>query len=265
MAFHFSRAAELLSSTQYLLEFDSTVKFKLVRNSRCATLQVSTVGIPPFSYTTVDFEDEPERLHKVAATESQTVSWAVSAGFFASVLGCFSGSSPISLEVDDNLTCVLLYQQREDDAGVQVAQIGALHDLGPKLLVDHDVGKLYTIADLRNFRQAVRSVCAGDDERCDVFLQRVSATGCELVMQASTVTSSLQLSLDERCDVSKHLEGSARCADLLEFARLCSRMAKLADSTSLMLGVGPSGITLFRFEWHTDHGKRTANLYFCTA
>ncbi|AYU82153.1 hypothetical protein conserved [Leishmania donovani] len=265
MAFQFPRGAEFLFVTQYLLQFDDTVKFKLRREGRRTVLQVSTVNIPPFSYTTVDFADESERPQKIAAVEPHATSWAVNAAFFTSVLSCFSGLFPITLEVADDLSCVLLYQKKEDDTGVQVAQVGALHDLGPKLLVDHDVGVLYTIADVRNFGDIVRSVCAGDDERCDVFLRRVSSTECELGMQTSTVTSSLQLLLDECNGVSKRLEGSARCTDLQEYARLCTRMTKLADKTSLMVGFGSDGIALFRFEWVTERGSRTADLFFCTS
>ncbi|CAG9580746.1 conserved hypothetical protein [Leishmania major strain Friedlin] len=265
MAFQFPCGAEFLFVTQYLLQFDDTVKFKLRREGRRTVLQVSTVNIPPFSYTTVDFADESERPQKIAAVEPYATSWAVNAIFFTSVLSCFSGLSPITLEVADDLSCVLLYQKKEDDTGVQVAQVGALHDLGPKLLVDHDVGVLYTIADVRNFGEIVRSVCAGDDERCDVFLRRVSSTVCELGMKTSTVTSSLQLLLDECDGVSKRLEGSARCTDLQEYARLCTRMTKLAAKTSLMLGFGSDGIALFRFEWLTERGSRTADLFFCTS
>ncbi|KAG5469088.1 hypothetical protein LSCM4_02484 [Leishmania orientalis] len=265
MTFRFPREAELLFVTQYLLQFDDTVKFKLSREGRRTMLQVSTVNIPPFSYTTVDFADESESPQKVAAGEPQATSWAVNAAFLTSVLSCFSGLSPITLEIADDLTCALLYQEKGDRSGVQVAQVGALHDLGPKLLVDHDVGVLYTISDIRSFGVVVRSVCAGDDERCDVFLQRVSPTECELVMKTSTVTSSLQVLLDEHNGMSKHLEGSARCSDLQEYAHLCTRMTKLADKATLMLGFGSDSIALFRFEWFTEQGSRTANLFFCAS
>ncbi|CAJ1035239.1 hypothetical protein Q4I32_000327 [Leishmania shawi] len=265
MAFQFPRGAELLFVTQYLQQFDDTVKFKLRREGQRTMLEVSTVNIPPFSYTTVAFADESERPQKIAAAEPQTTSWAVNAAFFTNVLTCFNGLSPIVLEVEDDLTCVLLYQKKEDNTGVHVAQVGALHDLGPRLLVDHDVRVLYTIADIQNFSGIVRSVCAWGDERCDVFLRRVSSTKCQLVMRTSTVTSSLQLSLGEDNGVFKHLEGSARCTDLQEYSRLCTRMAKLADKTSLMLGFGSDGISLFRFEWFTERGSRTANLFFCAS
>ncbi|KAG5469446.1 hypothetical protein LSCM1_02667 [Leishmania martiniquensis] len=265
MAFQFPRGAELLFVTQYLLQFDDTVKFKLSHEGRRTMLQVSTVNIPPFSYTAVDFADESEGPQRVAAGNPQATSWAVNAAFFTSVLSCFSGLSPITLEIADDLACAFLYQKKEDNSGVQVAQVGALHDLGPKLLVDHDVGVLYTISDIRNFGVVVRSICADDDDQCDVFLQRVSPTECELVMKTSTVTSSLQLSLNEHDNVSKHLEGSARCSDLQEYALLCTRMMKLADKASLMLGFGSDGIALLRFEWFTERGSRTANLFFCAS
>ncbi|KAG5495138.1 hypothetical protein JKF63_02191 [Porcisia hertigi] len=265
MAFQFSRGAELLFVTQYLLQFDDTLKFKLVHESPRAVLQISTVNIPPFSYTSVDLVDESERSTKTSATEPQATSWALNASFFTSVLSCFCGYSPITLEVADDLTCVLLYQKRDDNSGLQVAQVGALHDLGPRLLVDHNVRVLYAIADVRNFNEVVRSVCSGEDDQCDVFLKRISSTECELVMKTSTVTSSLQVLLDGYNGLSKHLEGSARCNDLYEFARLCTRMTKLADRVSLMLGFGSDGIALFRFEWFTERGSRTANLFFCSS
>lgn len=265
MTFQFLQAAELLHTTQYLLQFDDTVRFRLVREGRRTVLQVSTVNVPPFSYTTVDFVNESEQPCKLVAFEPLSVSWAVNAAFLASVVGCFEGPSSVTLEVTDDLACVLLYQKRGNDQRVQVAQIGALHDLGPKLLVDHDVQALYTIADVRNFSELVHSACAGDDDRCDVSLRRVSATTCELVLRTSTICSSLQLSLSESGGVAKHMEGTACCADLHEYARLCTRMTKAAPKTALMVGFGTGGIALFRFEWFAECGTRTADLFFCTS
>lgn len=265
MTFQFQHAAELLCTAQYLFHFDDTIKFKLVHESRRTTLQVSTVNVPPFSYTTVDFVEIPERKDKAAALEPITVSWAVNTVFFVNVLSCFDQQAALALEVSDDLSYVLLYQNRPDNARVQVAQVGVLHDLGPKLLVDHDVRELYTIADFRSFSDVVRSVSASDDDRCDIVLRRTTSHTCELVMKTSTVTSSLTLLLDEAKSAAKHLEGSARCEDLQEFARLSVRMTKASSHATLMMGFGSDGIALFRFEWVGESGPRTANLFFCAA
>jgi hypothetical protein len=263
MSFRFQHAAELLCASQYLAQFDDTVKFKLVHESCRTTLQMSTVNVPPFSYTTIDLIDEPARQEKVFAIEPATTSWAVNTMFFVNVLNCFDPQSPLIMEIAADLSYVFLYQKKADNASVQVAQVGALHDLGPKLLVDHDVRELYTIADIRSFSDVIRSICASDDDRCDIFLRRTSSRECELTMTTTNVTSSLRLLLDEQKTAAKHLEGSARCDDLQEFARLCLRTTKLASSASLMMGFGSDGIALFRLDWTTESGPRTANLFFC--
>ncbi|KPA81162.1 hypothetical protein ABB37_04503 [Leptomonas pyrrhocoris] len=265
MTFQFQRAAELLFTSQYLLQFDDTIKFKLVRESRRGTLQISPVNVPPFSYTTIDFVDVPDRKDKVPATEPLTVSWAVNTAFLTNVLSCFDPQTPLAMETASDLAYVLLYQKKADNASVQVVQVGVLHDLGPQLLVDHDVRELYTIADIRGFNDVIRAVCASDDDRCDVFLQRTSSRECEIGMKTSGVTSSLKVLLDEGQSATKHLEGSARCDDLQEFARLSVRMAKGSQSASLMMGFGSDGIALFRLEWITEYGLRTADLFFCAA
>lgn len=263
MMFRFQKAAELLFISQYLFQFDDTIKFKLVQESRRATLQLSTVNVPPFSYTMIDFVDEPEQQAKAPTLESLTVSWAVNTAFFANVLSCFEPQARLAMEIAADVSHVLLYQKKADGASVQVAQVGVLHDLGPKLLVDHDVQELYTIADVRGFSDIVRSVCTSCDERCDVFLHRTSSHECELGMKTSNVTSSLRLLLDEQKSPVKHLEGSARCTDLQEFARLCVRMSNAAPSSSLMMGFDLEGIALFRFRWSAEDGSRTADIFFC--
>lgn len=266
MAFEFQRAAELLHTSCYLFQFDDTIKFKMVHESRRTTLQVSTVHVPPFSYTTIDFVNENiDQLRKVAAIEPVTVSWAVNTASFTNVLRCFDPLAPLSMEVADDVACVLLYQKKADGAGVQVAQVGALHDLGPRLLVDHDVRELYTVADERNFADVVRSVCTSDDDRCDIVLRRTSSRECELVMRTSSVTSSLRLLLDEEKSAAKHLAGSARCEDLQAFTHLCLRTTMVSNSGSLMVGFGSDGIALFRTEWRTESGPRVASLFFCAA
>lgn len=265
MTFVFSRASELLFTAQYLFQFDDTIKFKLARESRRTTLEVSTVNVPPYSYTTIKFSNETDGQHKVPAFESVTTSWALNTVFFINVLSSFDPQRPLLLEIAEDAAYALVYQKKADDAGVQVAQVGTLHDLGPRLLVDHDVRELYTVADIRSFNDVVRSVCASDDDRCGITLRRTSSRECELGMKTSTVTSSLRLLMDEEKSAAKHLEGSARCADLQEFARLCLRMAKTSQDISLMMGFGSEGIALFRCVWSTDSGPRTANLFFCTA
>lgn len=269
MAFEFQRAAELLHTSLYLFQFDDTIKFKLVHDRHRTTLQVSTVNVPPFSYTAIDFINDVHRQGKVAALEPATLLWAVNTVSFTNVMKCFDAQSPLTMEVADDVACVLLYQKKCEDASVQVAQVAVLHDLGPRLLVDHDVRELYTVADIRNFSDVVRSVCTSDDDRCDIVLRRTSSRECELTMKTSSVTSSLRLLLDEEKSAAKHLTGSARCADLQAFTQLCQRMVAAAAATSssacLMVGFGSDGIALFRFQWGTESGTRDATLFFCGA
>ncbi|KPI89521.1 hypothetical protein ABL78_1397 [Leptomonas seymouri] len=262
MAFRFQQAAELLFTSQYLCQFDTTIKFTLIQDSRSSTLQASTVNVPPFSYTTVDFVDEPDRKDKMPATEPLKVSWAVNTAFFTNTLSCFDPQVPLAMEISDDLAYVLLYQRKADNASVQVAQIGVLHDLGPKLLIDHDVRELYIITDIRSFSDLIRSTCASGDDSCSIFLRRTSSRECELGVKASSVTSTLKILLDEERSTAKHLEGSARCDDLHEFSRLCVRMTKKSQDASLMVGFGSGGIALFRFAWATEDSRRTVNLFF---
>lgn len=264
MSFDFSCASEFLFTAQYLAEFDDSLRFKLSNDGRCITLAMSTVDVPPFSFSTIEFNQVCETAPKMAALEPVSTTWTVNSGFLISVLRCFVAHDRIVLEVAEDLSCMHLYQRQEDGHRIHVAQVSVLHYLGANLSIHHDVGELYTIPDLRNLFHIVQSINSSEDHRCDILLQWDMHDKAKLIMQTTTVTSSLQLILERGKCSSQHFKGAVYCEDLGKFSFLCSHAAKKFPSVSVMVGFGSCGVVMFRLVWETEKGSQTATLFFCS-
>lgn len=267
MSFTFTAAsaAEVSQIAAYLHHFDETIKFVLAQGRGSKTLTLSTVNVAPYSYTEIQLENREESPRQVMSLEPHRLSWAVSSSFFIKTINCFEQEKPIDIELADDMSSMILFQKQNNGSRTQVSQLGVLHQLGPKLIVNHGVEVLYAIDDISDFRQLARSASTDDSECCSVSLKWADGRDtCDLVVGTEASESSILLGLLKRPSKTPTY-GSARSADLLAFSSLSfSRSQKAHVSPLLSVGFGIGGLTLFKLQWTCDLGPRSAILFFCT-
>lgn len=271
--FHFSGANEIASGVKYLASFDRAIKFVLSQSLTSCTLRVCTVDVPPSSFSELLYTN----ISSLVAVQTDlplingAITWSVDANFLHSVLSCFEGHAPLTIEVQLQNSRILLFQQDDGCARTQVAHVGILHNVGPDLQVEHNVEQAYVIQDLNGFRQLCSSMAYDGAESCRVELQWGGDDGsvedhnvCTLV--CVTETTCFKLRLGKTKPKPSCLIESVRCADLCSFASLCSVISGQTEK-QLSLGFSEDGLALFQYRWSTANTcfRRTATLFLCSS
>ncbi|CCW66251.1 unnamed protein product [Phytomonas sp. Hart1] len=262
--FTFETALEILKPVMYLAEFDDTLKLTFwSENSGNSSLLVSTVQVHPYSYTDICFDNSVESMGKEVSTDEKQ-KLAINSSLFVKSLRCFDEKYPLTFELVEDSSRLLVYQHREDDGCVQVIQICALYELGPQLTVDHSIETMFGIRDVHGFKQMVRTTSAYDEETCALSLDWDEEDTCQLVLRMEMLRVSIRLGELSRRDLSNHaLQGMVNCKDLRAFAALCMVDSKVAPK--LMIGFSNDDLSLLKFRWTSERGERTVHLFFCNA
>ncbi|RNF13157.1 uncharacterized protein Tco025E_06276 [Trypanosoma conorhini] len=256
-SFTFPLMKTLSCCLKYLCIQSNAIKIVLSNRSGSSELRLTGTNVPECSFSEIVIEVFDNHSMSEAVTVDITstekcVSWAVDGPLMLRTLRLFEGYDPLTLELTCDLTSVLIHQK---ECG-RWARIGALHDLGPTLNVDHEIMILHRIRDLQAFCHIARFIATSEEVKCTVAL-RFDTMHTFIELKNSNTTAS---ALVEGEFLQGHVEGSARTAELFGFAELAMRVTGTA---TLSVGFSSDGLAMFRLDWQSVSTERSsAFLYF---
>ncbi|RNE99507.1 hypothetical protein TraAM80_08141 [Trypanosoma rangeli] len=257
VSFTFPLTKTLSCCLRYLCIQSNAIKIIFSHRCGCSELRLAGINIPECSFSEIVIEIfHNNRIIEASNADitsiKKSVSWAVDGPLMFRALRLFEGYIPLTLELTCDLTSVLMYQE---ECG-RWARIGALHDLGPTLNVDHGIMVLHRVHDLQAFCHIVRFIATSEEVKCTVAL-RFDNLQTFIELKNSNATAS---ALVEGELLQGHVEGSARTAELFGFAELAMRVS---DTAALFVGLGSDNLAMFRLDWQSVPSERSsAFLYF---
>ncbi|KEG09126.1 hypothetical protein DQ04_05761020 [Trypanosoma grayi] len=260
VSFTFPSLKTLSCCLKYLSLQGGAIRLVHSRRVGSSEVHLSGSGVPECSYSEVVVEVREnggvvKTASADAANDEDDISWVVDGPLLVRVLRIFEGYGSLTVGLGCDLTSVVLYSQGSE----RWAKIGALHDLGPLLRVEHEGTVLHRVSDVEAFCHIVQFVATSPDATCAVIL-RFDNLQSFVELRTSAATASALVNGES---LQRHFEGCARTAELSAFAELALRFIA---SATLFVGFGMENLAMFKLEWHSVPSEvSTAFLYFCTS
>ncbi|ESS65470.1 hypothetical protein TCDM_06059 [Trypanosoma cruzi Dm28c] len=257
VSFTFPSMKTLSCCLRYLCIQSSTIKIIFSKRTGSSEMRLSGTNIPECSFSEIVIEVFDNDGVPGAATDNITgvkkdFSWAVDGPLLLRTLRLFEGCDSLTLELGHDLTSVFIYENECE----RWARIGALHDLGPILNIEHEITLLHRIHDIQSFCHIVRFIATSQEANCTIAL-RFDSLQSYIELKTSNTTGS---ALVDGEMLQHQVEGRAGTAELFGFAELAMRVS---SSATLFVGFGVDSLAMFRLDWQSVSSERSsAFLYF---